>query len=188
MGRKSTTKISRRSVLQLMGASVVGSSLRSSFINNGCIDNDFIDIQPHVLKGGIISVTPEETDSALINPCMGWVTHFYSGRTGNSESVPELMRTSTFNIGFLTPQEFFNEFTMKMEQRPGSDFAAGPVTPVTKPGLYDLFVSVGKKDGTPLISLPLTGDDGQHRYKIGRILVKEPSVPGMVHENFYIDK
>jgi hypothetical protein len=32
-----------------------------------------------------------------------------------------------------------------------------------------VFVSVGKWDGTPQIALPLAGEDGQRRYKLGQI-------------------
>lgn len=38
-----------------------------------------------------------------------------------------------------------------------------------KPGTYNLFVSVGKQDGTPLYELPYPSDDGHKRYKIGLI-------------------
>lgn len=46
-------------------------------------------------------------------------------------------------------------------------------TPPTKPGIYDVFVSVGSRDGTPQISLPLAGHDGQRRYKVGQIKLTE---------------
>ena len=39
------------------------------------------------------------------------------------------------------------------------------------PGDYEAFISIGKLDGTPEIALPLPGDDGHHRYPIGRINV-----------------
>jgi hypothetical protein len=45
----------------------------------------------------------------------------------------------------------------------------GTHAPPTKPGTYDVFVSVGKWDGTPQIALPLAGEDGQRRYKLGQI-------------------
>lgn len=41
-------------------------------------------------------------------------------------------------------------------------------------GEYDVFVSVGQLDGTPVIALPLGGDDGQRRYKVGQIVVTNP--------------
>lgn len=49
------------------------------------------------------------------------------------------------------------------------EFRIGLIAPVTKPGMYDVYVSVGRRDGTPEIALPLDGDDGQKRYKVGRI-------------------
>ncbi len=45
----------------------------------------------------------------------------------------------------------------------------GTHAPPTQPGTYDVFVSVGRRDGTPEIALPLKGDDGQRRYKLGQI-------------------
>ena len=41
------------------------------------------------------------------------------------------------------------------------------------PGTYDLFVSVGQKDGTPLYELPYNDTDGKKRYKMGKIIVEE---------------
>jgi hypothetical protein len=56
-----------------------------------------------------------------------------------------------------------------------SGFTAGRIAPVTRPGAYSLFVSVGRRDGTPVIALPLTGDDEQRRYKVGIVtLVESP--------------
>lgn len=53
-----------------------------------------------------------------------------------------------------------------------STFCAGLVAPTTRPGTYDVFISVGKRDGTPILELPLDGDDGQHRYCVGKIELK----------------
>ncbi|MGC8742725.1 MAG: DUF4832 domain-containing protein [Verrucomicrobiia bacterium] len=44
--------------------------------------------------------------------------------------------------------------------------------PPTMPGAYDLFISIGLRDGTPIIALPLKDTDGQRRYKIGKIELK----------------
>jgi hypothetical protein len=49
----------------------------------------------------------------------------------------------------------------------------GTFAPATKPGTYDVFVSVGRRDGTPVIALPLANGDGQRRYKLGQIRVLE---------------
>ncbi|MBN2506967.1 MAG: DUF4832 domain-containing protein [Verrucomicrobia bacterium] len=50
-----------------------------------------------------------------------------------------------------------------------SRFTAGLIAPATAPGTCDVFVSVGERDGTPVIALPLNGDDGQRRYRLGPI-------------------
>ncbi len=38
-------------------------------------------------------------------------------------------------------------------------------------GTFDVFVSVGQRDGTPRIALPLAGHDGHRRYKLGQMEV-----------------
>jgi hypothetical protein len=50
-----------------------------------------------------------------------------------------------------------------------SEFVVGMIAPTTKPGTYDVYVSVGTRDGTPKIALQLKNDDGQRRYRIGHI-------------------
>ncbi len=53
-----------------------------------------------------------------------------------------------------------------------AEFVAGQVAPVTLPGEYALYVSVGLRDGTPKLALPLSGDDGQRRYKLGQVVLR----------------
>jgi hypothetical protein len=53
------------------------------------------------------------------------------------------------------------------------EFCAGLIAPTTNPGSYDVYVSVGRRDGTPQIAMPLAGEDGQRRYKIGRMTLTE---------------
>jgi hypothetical protein len=52
------------------------------------------------------------------------------------------------------------------------EFVVGLFAPVTLPGDYALYVSVGLRDGTPRLALPLAGDDGQHRYKLGQVVLR----------------
>jgi hypothetical protein len=54
-----------------------------------------------------------------------------------------------------------------------SQWTAGLIAPETKPGVYDVYVSVGQRDGTPRIALPLPNDDGQHRYRLGSITLEK---------------
>jgi hypothetical protein len=55
-----------------------------------------------------------------------------------------------------------------------SEFTAGLIAPTTKPGTYDVFTSVGERDGTPVIALPLKDDDGQRRYRLGKLELTRP--------------
>jgi len=48
----------------------------------------------------------------------------------------------------------------------------GQHVPPTPAGEYSVYVSVGARDGTPAIALPLPGDDGFKRYKLGVIKLK----------------
>jgi hypothetical protein len=50
-----------------------------------------------------------------------------------------------------------------------SGFVVGLFAPTTRPGDYSLYVSVGERDGTPVIAMPLKDDDGHRRYRIGTI-------------------
>ena len=55
--------------------------------------------------------------------------------------------------------------------------------PVLPPGKYDVFLSVGLDDGTPVFELPLDNDDGQHRYRIGKIdVVDVLEVPHFIRQ------
>ena len=47
-----------------------------------------------------------------------------------------------------------------------------PPGPIFKPGAYDVFISVGDKTGSPKIALPLAGNDGHRRYRLGKIVVR----------------
>ncbi len=51
-------------------------------------------------------------------------------------------------------------------------FAIGLFGPTTRPGIYNLFISVGRRDGTPQIALPLKENDGQRRYRLGSITIE----------------
>jgi Domain of unknown function (DUF4832) len=53
--------------------------------------------------------------------------------------------------------------------RPATRARAFPMPSAMAKGLYDLRVSVGDRDGTPRIALPLPGDDGHRRYPLGKM-------------------
>lgn len=45
--------------------------------------------------------------------------------------------------------------------------------PAVPAGEFDVFVSVGDPDGTPVIELPLPAGDGRRRYRVGRIVFEQ---------------
>jgi len=49
----------------------------------------------------------------------------------------------------------------------------GDHAPPNKPGEYEVFVSVGMRDGTPQFALPLPDGDGQKRYRMGKLTLTE---------------
>lgn len=90
-------------------------------------------------QGGIVSVNADETFDMR------------DLRVGPLDQAPERKLVSRFTVAlrFLDP--------------------AGNHAPPTSPGMYDVFVSVGQRDGTPVIALPLADNDGQRRYRVGQI-------------------
>ena len=44
--------------------------------------------------------------------------------------------------------------------------------PVVPEGDFDVFLSVGRRDGTPVVELPLSDGDGERRYRVGRISIR----------------
>jgi hypothetical protein len=58
------------------------------------------------------------------------------------------------------------------EQAPVQRQAAGfSFPPGLKPAVYDVYVSVGARDGTPVLALPLPDGDSQRRYRLGTLRV-----------------
>ena len=43
--------------------------------------------------------------------------------------------------------------------------------PILKPGVYQVYISIGTRTGTPRIALPLANEDGGRRYRLGVLKV-----------------
>ncbi|MGA2984680.1 MAG: DUF4832 domain-containing protein [Terriglobia bacterium] len=106
--------------------------------------------------------------NAGVAPCYpgGYVTLTLKDDKGGIVSV---LADEQFNVRDLAPGPANAAPTRTNE----CEFAIGRIAPVTKPGEYTVFVSVGQRDGTPRIALPLADDDGQHRYRLGAITLRE---------------
>jgi hypothetical protein len=83
--------------------------------------------------------------------------------------IVSVLTDETFNMRDLEVGPPEESPTTKHE----SEFIIGLYAPTTRPGTYDVFISVGKRDGTPTIALPLANDDGQRRYRIGSITIQD---------------
>ena len=95
-------------------------------------------------KGGIVSVHSDETFDLR------------SLEVGPPGQAPEKKLTTKGTIAFRHVDP------------------CGRFAPPTPPGTYDVFVSVGQRDGLPRLALPLPGDDGHRRYKVGQLRVEAP--------------
>jgi hypothetical protein len=110
--------------------------------------------------------------NAGVAPCYpgGFITLTLKDEKGGLVSV---LSDEQFNVHNLVPgavgaaPALTNEFQC----------VAGQIAPVTQPGQYTVSVSVGQRDGTPRMALPLADDDGQHRYRLGPITLRQKSTP-----------
>ena len=96
--------------------------------------------------GGFPCVTLKDADDGIVSVLTDESMDMRSLKVGPPGAAPAAARVSEFTIGLIAP--------------------------TTKPGTYDLFISVGTRDGTPQIALPLTGDDGHRRYRLGTVMLQ----------------
>ena len=94
----------------------------------------------------------------------------------NNGGIVAVLVDEAFDVRKLQP----GEPERGVEETRACTFSVGRFAPMTRPGTYDVFVSVGQSDGTPRIALPLAGDDGHRRYKLGSITV---TMAGKVRQN-----
>ncbi len=88
----------------------------------------------------------------------------------NKGGIVSVLSDEHFDFRELKPAQPDSSTTKSLT----SEFIVGRIAPVTHTGECSLLVSIGARDGTPRIALPLPEDDGQHRYKVGRIQLRNP--------------
>lgn len=84
--------------------------------------------------------------------------------------IVSVLSEESFNVRELETGPMEDVPTTELD----SAFVVGLVAPTTHPGTVDVYVSVGDRDGTPRIALPLAEDDGQHRYRLGSTTLRLP--------------
>jgi len=88
----------------------------------------------------------------------------------DKDGIVSVLSDEQFNVRTLVPGPADSAPSRTNERQ----FVVGRVAPATKPGQYSVFVSVGQREGTPQIALPLANDDGHRRYRLGSLtLVKK---------------
>jgi len=105
--------------------------------------------------GGYMAVTIKDDKGGIVSVHVDESFDMRELKTGPDNEAPVHELSSTFNIAPL--------------------FVDGPrsFSRAAQPGSYHLYISVGSRDGTPEIALPLEENDGQRRYKLGEIQVLE---------------
>ena len=104
--------------------------------------------------GGFWAMTLKDGHGGIVSANVDENFDFRELKTGPADQIPIERRESRFTIAFR------------------HEAAMGVHAPPIKPGVYDVFVSVGQLDGTPRLALPLPFADGQRRYQVGRIELK----------------
>ncbi len=96
--------------------------------------------------GGFVALTLKDDEGGIVSLLVDESFDVRELATSKPNEAPQVERAAKFRIGY--------------------------VAPTTKPGTYDVFISIGTRDGTPVFALPISGDDGARRYKIGTITLE----------------
>ncbi len=105
--------------------------------------------------GGFWSFTLKDAKAGIVSSHVEDRFNFRDLKVGPAGQAPVQRLESKFVVGFR------------------HEDPRGTFVPAVKPGTYDVFVSVGSRDGTPQIALPLANGDGGRRYKLGTVQVTE---------------
>jgi hypothetical protein len=121
-------------------------TIKSKWVNAGvapCYPGGFPCYTLKDDRGGIVAVLVDDSFD------------FRKLTTGETGAAPEKQISSTFVIGpyFSDPVETFGR--------------------IIDLGRFDLYVSVGRRDGTPLLELPYGEADGNKRYRLGSMVLAE---------------
>jgi hypothetical protein len=133
-------------------------------------------IWPSTIRKGESFIIQSKWANAGVAPCYGGGYPCFTLKDEKGGIVSVLTDTS-FNLKYLpvTPPDntIHHELTSTFVIAPAHRDNKGVFSRTCKPGTYDLFISVGKQDGTPVYELPYTEQDGHKRYKIGSIVLQD---------------
>jgi hypothetical protein len=130
---------------------------------------------PEKIKKGEKFTIQSQWSNAGVAPCYGGGYPCFTLKDEKS-GIVSVLTDGSFNVKNLPVAPPENAIPVALT----STFIVAPVytdskgafSRTCKPGTYDLFVSVGKMDGTPLYELPYEGNDGHKRYRMGKITIE----------------
>lgn len=127
---------------------------------------------PSTIKKGEPFIIQSKWANAGVAPCYGGGYPCFTLKDEKGGLV-SVLTEQAYNVkdlsitppDMITPHAINSTFVIAPEHSDNK----GAFSRACKPGTYDLFVSVGKMDGTPVYELPHEGHDGHKRYKVGVI-------------------
>jgi len=92
------------------------------------------------------------------------------GPPGKIESLARLLPGSTSASHGAGIDEDSAPGGFSEKDKPAIAFNLPPDN-ILRPGTYSVYISVGDQTGLPRIALPIDGDDGHRRYRMGAIQI-----------------
>lgn len=126
--------------------------------------------------------TPAVEDSHASYISVGWwIRDYLAGKRELIDRINARLgyRLQLLEVSWPEDAKVSSEIALRCQRRkPGAaevraQQSVSAVPSIVKPGVYDVFISVGTPTGTPRIALPLPKDDGQRRYWLGSLTVLE---------------
>jgi len=108
-------------------------------------------------NAGVAPCLPGGHPALTIKDAKGGIVTVFADEGLNMRDLP------VADPGKAAPKDHKAQFNLPL--------AADDRARLLKPGDYDVYISVGTPTGTPKFALPLPGDDGRHRYRLGRLKV-----------------
>lgn len=131
---------------------------------------------PTVIRKGDPFIIQSKWANAGVAPCYGGGYPCFTLKDGQDGLVSVLVDTS-FDVKSLTVaplgQQAAHALSSTFVIAPAHRDGKGVFSRTCLPGTYDLYISVGDRDGTPRYQLPYGTDDGKRRYKVGTIVLED---------------